>query len=131
MASSAPNLAATPSSSVVTAGYPSYNATTDQVVKIYRDYLGREPTNGELAALQFAPNIQTKLNRLPIELMAQQEFYDRAGNNNKAWLQLVFARIVGKQLSQTEYDQWNRRLAELGNSRTTLLEQLYTVAPRR
>lgn len=131
------NLAATSTalastgSSVVTAGYPNYNAATDQITKIYRDYLGRNPTNGELAALQFAPNMQTKLSRLPIELMAQQEFYDRSGNNNQAWLQQVFARIVGKQLTQTEFDQWNRRLADLGNSRTALLEQLYTVAPRR
>ncbi len=131
MAATAATLASTPNSSVVTAGYPNYNAANDQITKIYRDYLGRNPTNGELAALQFAPNMQTKLNRLPIELMAQQEFYDRTGNNNQVWLQQVFLRIVGKQLSQTEFDQWNRRLAELGNSRTALLEQLYTVAPRR
>ena len=131
MASSAAALASNPGSSVVTAGYPNYNANTDQIVKIYRDYLGRDPTNGELAALQFTPNIQNKLSRLPIELMAQQEFYDRAGNNNQAWLQQVFVRIVGKQLTQTEFDQWNARLSELGNSRTRLLEQLYTVAPRR
>jgi len=131
MVATAAALASNPGSPVVTAGYPNYNAATDQITKIYRDYLGRNPTNGELAALQFAPNMQTKLSRLPIELMAQQEFYDRSGNNNQAWLQQVFARIVGKQLTQTEFDQWNRRLSELGNSRTALLEQLYTVAPRR
>lgn len=131
MAASGAALASTSGSPVVTAGYPNYNATTDQITKTYRDYLGRNPTNGELAAFQFAPNVQTKLNRLPIELMAQQEFYDRTGNNNQVWLQQVFSRIVGKQLTQTEFDQWNRRLAELGNSRTALLEQLYTVAPRR
>jgi hypothetical protein len=131
LASSPTTLASNPGSSVVTAGYPNYNAATDQITKIYRDYLGRNPTNGELAALQFVPNMQTKLSRLPIELMAQQEFYDRAGNTNQAWLQQVFARIVGKQLTQTEYDQWNRRLSDLGNSRTALLDQLYTVAPRR
>jgi len=131
MAATAAALASNPGSPVVTAGYPNYNAATDQITKIYRDYLNRNPTNGELAALQFAPNMQTKLSRLPIELMAQQEFYDRSGNNNQAWLQQVFARIVGKQLTQTEFDLWNRRLSELGNSRTALLEQLYTVAPRR
>ena len=131
LVASSPALASAPGSSVVTAGYPNYNAATDQITKIYRDYLGRNPTNGELAALQFAPNIQTKLSTLPVELMAQQEFYDRTGNNNQVWLQQVFGMIVGKQPTQAEFDQWNKRFAELRYSRTELLRQLYTVAPRR
>ena len=131
MASSAPPLAANPGSSVVTAGYPNYNTATDQITKIYRDYLGRNPTNGELAALQFAPNMQTKLSKLPVELMAQQEFYDRTGNNNQVWMQTVFTTIVGHPPTQAEYDQWTRRFADLGYSRTRLLDQLYTVAPKR
>jgi uncharacterized lipoprotein YbaY len=131
LASSAPGLASNPGTSVVTAGYPSYNAVNDQIAKIYMDYLGRAPTNGELAALQFAPNIQNKLSTLPIELMAQQEFYDRAGNNNQVWLQQVFSIIVGKQPTQAEYDQWSKRFADLRYSRTELLRQLYTVAPKR
>lgn len=131
LVSSSIGLVSSPGSSVVTAGYPNYNAATDQITKIYRDYLGRNPTNGELAALQFAPNIQTKLSTLPIELMAQQEFYDRTGNNNQVWLQQVFTMIVGKQPTPAEYEQWNRRFAELRYSRTELLRQLYTVAPKR
>ncbi len=131
LSSSTAAVASTPGSSVITAGYPNYNSATDQIIKIYRDYLGRNPTNGELAALQFAPNIQAKLTNLPIELMAQQEFYDRTGNNNQVWLQQVFSIIVGKQPTQAEYDQWSRRFAELRYSRTELLRQLYTVAPRR
>jgi uncharacterized lipoprotein YbaY len=131
LASSSVALASATGSSVVSAGYPNYNASTDQFTKIYRDYLGRNPTNGELAALQFAPNVQSKLSSLPVELMAQQEFYDRTGNNNQVWLQQVFSLIVGKQPTQAEYDQWNRRFADLRFSRTELLRQLYTVAPKR
>lgn len=131
LAASSPALVSNSNSSVVTAGYPNYNANTEQITKIYRDYLGRNPTNGELAALSFAPNMQTKLSTLPIELMAQQEFYDRTGNNNQVWLQQVFNMIVGKQPTQAEFDQWNRRFADLRYSRTELLRQLYTVAPKR
>ncbi len=124
-------LASTPGSSVVTAGYPNYNAFDDQIIKMYQEYLGRNPTVGELAALRFSPNIQNRLSSLPIEMMAAQEYYDATGNNNQVWLQSVFTKIVGKPPTAAEFDQWNRRLVELRNSRTELLRQLYTVAPRR
>lgn len=124
-------LASTPSPSVVTAGYPNYNSLDDQIIAIYRQYLGRNPTPGELAAIRFSPNIQTRISTLPIEMMAAQEYYDAAGNNNQVWLQKVFTTIVGKPPTPAEFDVWNRRLAELKNSRTELLRQLYSVAPRR
>lgn len=124
-------LASTPGSSVVTAGYPNYNSLDDQIVAIYRQYLGRNPTVGELAALRFSPNIQNRLSTLPIEMMAAQEYYDASGNNNQVWLEKVFTTIVGKPPTPQEFDVWNRRMAELRNSRTELLRQLYSVAPRR
>ena len=124
-------LASTPGSSVVTAGYPNYNSLDDQIVAIYRQYLGRNPTVGELAALRFSPNIQNRLSTLPIEMMAAQEYYDASGNNNQVWLQKVFTTIIGKPPTADELDAWNRRLAELRNSRTELLRLLYSVAPRR
>lgn len=124
-------VASLPGSSVVTAGYPNYNSLDDQIIKLYQDYLGRNPTAGELAALRFSPNIQSRLSSLPIEMMAAQEYYDASGNNNQVWLQKVFTTIVGKPPTAAEFDQWNRRLAEVRNSRTELLRQLTLVAPRR
>ena len=127
----ATQVATNPGSSVVTAGYPNYNSLDDQIIKVYQNYLGRNPTVGELAALRFSPNIQNRLSTLPIEMMAAQEYYDASGNNNQVWLQKVFTTIVGKPPTAAEFDQWNRRLAELRNSRTELLRQLSLVAPPR
>ncbi len=110
---------------MVTAGYPNFNQIDDEIIAIYRKYLNRSPTSGELAALRVSPNIQSRLSTLPIEMMAAQEYYDAAGNNNQVWLQKVFFTIVGKQPSPAEFNEWNQRLAQLGNSRTALLRQLY------
>ena len=61
---------------------------------------------------------------MPLELMAAQEYFDLAGNNNLVWLEKVFQEIVKKRPSQIELDQWMRRYADLRYSRTELLRQL-------
>lgn len=124
------NLTSTPASAVVSAGYPNYNVLNDQVVAIYRQYLNRPPSNAELAALRFGPDLTSRINTLPIELMASQEYFDAAGNNNQLWLERVFGVIVGKSPTQTEFDQWMRRYADLRYSRTELLRQLYSQVTR-
>jgi uncharacterized lipoprotein YbaY len=129
-AGSTPALAST-TSPVVSAGYPNYNAIDDQIISLYRKYLNRMPTNSELAALRFSPNITTRISSLPIELMAAQEYFDAAGNNNQLWLQKVFTEVLGRAPTQPEFDQWMKRYADLRFSRTELLRQLYSQATRR
>ncbi len=116
--------------SVVTAGYPNYNAIDDRLTLLYRKYLNREPWPAELAALRLTPGIESRLETLPLDIMAGQEYFDAAGNNNAVWLERVFAQIVKRPPSQSEMQQWIQRYADLGNSRTDLLRQLYSVVQR-
>ncbi|RMF40321.1 MAG: hypothetical protein D6753_11930 [Planctomycetota bacterium] len=116
--------------SVVTAGYPNFNAIDEQLVAMYRHYLNRDPTLLELAALRTIPGIEAKLKELPLELMASQEYFDAAGNNNNVWLDRVFEEIVKRPPSAQEHEQWMRRFAELRFSRMELLRQLYAQAQR-
>jgi uncharacterized lipoprotein YbaY len=117
--------------SVVTASYPNYNALDEQIAVLYRRYLNRLPSNAELAALRISsPNLANRINTLPIELMAAQEYFDASGNNNPQWLRRVFTEVVGKAPTQVEGDQWMQRFAELRFSRTELLRQLYSQAAR-
>jgi uncharacterized lipoprotein YbaY len=118
------SLVSTGGSSVVTAGYPNFNSIDEQITGMYRQYLGRAPTSLELAALHTMPGIQDRLSRMPLELMAAQEYFDLVGNNNLAWLDRVFQTLLGRRPSQLEMDQWMRRFAELRFSRTELLRQL-------
>lgn len=109
---------------VVSAGYPNYNAVDEQLAAMYVKYLGRSPSSAELAALHLTPGLTTRLQTMPLELMAAQEYFDLVGNNNLAWLDRVFREIVGKRPSQDELAQWMRRYGEVNFSRTELLRQL-------
>jgi uncharacterized lipoprotein YbaY len=109
---------------VITAGYPNYNTLNERITDMYMQYLGRRPTTLELAALRATPGIESRLDLMPLELMAAQEYFDLAGNNDVVWLQKVFQEIVKKRPSQTELDQWMRRYSDLRFSRTELLRQL-------
>jgi uncharacterized lipoprotein YbaY len=128
--SSAGDLAGTGSGSVVTAGYASYDAISQRVTTAYQRYLGRSPTTIELAAWQQLPDIDYRLGRMPLELMASQEYYDLVGNNNVVWVRTVFNEVIGRVPSTTELDQWMRRFADLRYSRMELLNQLQSVARR-
>jgi hypothetical protein len=115
---------------VITAGYPNYNTIDDRLTAMYRKYLNRDPLPLELASLRLTPGIESRLETLPLDIMAGQEYFDAAGNNNFVWLERVFSQIVKRPPSTDELQQWMQRYAELGNSRTDLLRQLYSVVRR-
>lgn len=112
----------------VSAGYsPNYSVVDQQLVAMFRKYLGRSPSPLELVALHATPGIEDKLRTMPIELMAAQEYFDAAGNNNQVWLDKVFTQIVQRQPTPSELQQWMDRYQQLRFSRTDLLRQLYSV----
>ncbi|MCA9125801.1 MAG: YbaY family lipoprotein, partial [Planctomycetales bacterium] len=101
----------------IQAGYPNYNQVADQISTLYQRYLGRRPESLELIAWQSEQDLASVMKRVPITLMASQEFFDRVGNNSTVWIQSVFTEIVGKQPSQQELEGWLTRYAQLRNSR--------------
>jgi len=85
----------------------------------------------ELAAWHQVPDVEFRLTRLPLELMASQEYFDRVGDNNLVWTRQVFGEIIGHTPAAVELDQWMRRFAELRYSRTEVLNQMQSVATGR
>lgn len=109
----------------MSAGFANYNELDQQVISVYRTYLGRDPTVGELAASRvLGTNANNTLEKLPLKLMASQEYFDLARNDNSFWLANVFGVIVGRQPRTDEIVLWNQRFQELRFSRTELLRQL-------
>jgi len=110
-------------------GFANYNQIDDEVTRLYRLYLGRAPSMGELAAARISfDDLKTLTERLPLKLMASPEYFDLAHNSREFWLANVFGIIVGRQASQAEIKQWMQRFSDLGFSRTELLRQLYAQA---
>ena len=101
-----------------------------QVTAAYERYLGRIPSAVELAVWTKATNGVDQLSFVQTEVLGSQEYFDRVGNNNAAWLQRVFAEILGRNPSYDEMNQWMRRFGELRFSRTELLRQLKLVSGR-
>lgn len=114
----------------MTAGYPRYDDLNSRLIKLYQRYLDRSPKPLELAALMSTPGIEDRLDELPLEIMAAQEYYDSVGNRNDLWLRKVFQEIVGVAPSQLEFDRWMQRFQSLRYSRTELLRQLAIQAKR-
>lgn len=107
------------------AGYVNYNELDQRVIELYRLYLGRDPTPGEYAAARvLGTSASNIVERLPLKLMASQEYFDLARNDNDYWLANVFGVIVGRQPDVQELAQWRLRFAEVRFSRTELLRQL-------
>ncbi|MFK7736553.1 MAG: YbaY family lipoprotein [Pirellulaceae bacterium] len=121
-------LAGTTRPDVISAGYPNYNQVDREIQRLYRRYLGREPSSLELAVFRNTPGILDRIDELPLELMAGQEYYDATGNNNRVWLQAVFQEIVGQVPNSQELVAWTRRYEQLRGSRTELLRQLMSQA---
>lgn len=113
---------------VYTTSYTSYDRISQSVTASYRKYLERQPSALELAAWHQVPDVENRLRRLPLELMASQEYFDRVGDNNSVWIQKVFTEIVGRQPTALEFDQWMRRLAELRYSRMQVLTQMQSMS---
>ena len=116
---------------VLTAGYANYDLISQRVTSAYQRYLGRNPSAMELAAWHQVPDVEFRLTRLPLELMASQEYFDRVGDNNLVWTRQVFGEIIGHTPAAVELDQWMRRFAELRYSRTEVLNQMQSVATGR
>lgn len=126
--SSAPASGQASSNGMLT-GFANYNQLDDEVIRIYRLYLGRAPSPAELAAARIlGDDLKTLTDRLPLKLMASAEYFDLARNDNDFWLSNVFGVIVGRQPSPAEITRWKQRFSELRHSRTELLKQLHRQA---
>jgi hypothetical protein len=102
-----------------------YNEYDQRLIQIYRQYLGRTPSDAEFAAYRAQGiNANTTLERLPLKLMASQEYFDAQRNNNDYWLTSVFTAIVGRNPKPDEVVLWRQRFGELRQSRSELLRQL-------
>lgn len=108
----------------IKAGYPNYNNLDDRIARMYQEYLGRQPTSLEISALRQTPGIETRIETMPLELMAAQEYFDLAGNNNAVWLRKVFQVIVKRQPSDDELIKWMKYYENLRFSRTEVLREL-------
>lgn len=109
---------------IVQAGYVPFNAYRDDIVAAYQRYLRRPPSTLELAAYDGLPDIADRVRRLPVDLMATEEFFSLMGGNTNSWLRAAFGEIIGHAPTSTEMQLWTQRFGELRYSRTELLNQL-------
>jgi uncharacterized lipoprotein YbaY len=122
------NVSGSNNGTVLTAGYVNYDAISQRVTADYERYLGRPPSAMELAAWHQVPDIELRLQRLPLELMASQEYFDMVGNNNVVWIRKVFGEVIGRTPTALELDQWMRRFADVRYSRMEVLNQMKSIS---
>jgi len=128
---SAATVSNTNNGNVYTVGYTNYDSISQRVTAAYERYLDRQPSSLELAAWHQVPDVEFRLTRLPHELMASQEYFDRVGDNSSVWVRKVFGEVFGSTPTALEFDQWMRRFANLGYSRMEVLNQMQSVVESR
>jgi hypothetical protein len=70
------------------------------------------------------PNRARRHDQLLAELAASTEMYAQAGNDDAAWVALVYERILGRPASTADRDYWVDRLADLPSDRRALTRML-------
>lgn len=119
-----PSHVASAGSPLVYAGYGSNEALAEQYRHLYRKYLGRDPSEIDVAAMMLSP-LANDPESMAISLMAGQQYFDAVGNNNTMWMTQVFQQIIGRPPTTQERDQWLKYFSDLRGSRVEVLRQLY------
>jgi hypothetical protein len=89
----------------------------DLIVKDYRQYLGRTPTDPEVAYWTVVRQGGATDAQVAAGFLSSPEFYRDAGNNDKAWVDALYRDLLGRGARAGEDAYWLQALAG-GMSRT-------------
>ncbi len=94
-----------------------------QVRQWYGDYLGRNPQSDE--ARQWLDQMRRGDNPADVQasLLGSDEYYDRLGNDPRAYVEGLYRNVGSSQASDRDIDQWADRLRSLRNDRTALARE--------
>jgi 4-amino-4-deoxy-L-arabinose transferase-like glycosyltransferase len=85
----------------------------------FRQYLAREPSGAEVTSWIGFLQKEGNETQLRTRLLSSSEFYGRAGNTDRAWVNAVYLELVGHAADAAEEASWLGQLAN-GASRTAV-----------
>ena len=83
----------------------------DLVIKDYQQYLARTPTPSEVAYWDNLLANGTSDTQVLAGFLSSAEFFTRAGNSNKAWVDALYLDLLGRSADASGETYWLRQLA--------------------
>lgn len=87
----------------------SQDAQIAQIVKWFEEYLGRSPTDRELAVWLDAISKGMPLSQVQLELLGHNQFFNRCNQNKQTYITRVHELLIGRQPTRDELDYWLAR----------------------
>lgn len=93
------------------------NSQIAQIVKWFEQYLGRSPSDKELAVWLSAISNGYPLSQVQQELLGHNAFFNRCNQNKHTYVERVHELLVGRKPTQQEMAYWISRYDALGGIR--------------
>ena len=101
-----------------------------QISQWYRQYLGREASQQELAAWQsYLQSGQSPQNILAY-ILGSSEYYDRLGNQRDRYLSSIYTTLNGRPPTSTELQQYVDRYSQYNGARSQFVQDQLRFAPQ-
>ena len=111
-------------------GGPAYNRNEQlaQITQWFRDYLRREPRPQELYVWEQHLARGGSLSDVQLQILSTPEFYYQSSGDDMTYIRRMFQLVVGRQPSQQEVFDWNRRLQDYNRMRPELAKEFLAMA---
>jgi len=85
------------------------SAQIAQIVKWFEEYLGRDPSDRELAVWLNAIQQGYPMSQVQLELLGHQQFFNRCNRDKQVYIQRVHELLIGRQPTRDEMNYWVSR----------------------
>lgn len=106
----------------------SQNQQIAQITQWFREYLRREPREQELYVWEAHLARGGSLSDVQLQLLSTPEFYYQSNGDDMTYIRRMFQLVVGRQPSQQEVSDWNRRLQDYNRMRPELAKEFLQMA---
>jgi uncharacterized lipoprotein YbaY len=104
------------------------NEQLAQITTWFRDYLRREPRAQELYVWESHLARGGSLSDVQLQILSTPEFYYQSNADDMTYIRRMFYLVVGRQPSQQEVFDWNRRLQDYNRMRPELAKEFLAMA---
>ena len=104
------------------------NEQLAQISTWFREYLRREPRAQELFVWQSHLDRGGSLSDVQLQILSTPEFYYQSNADDMTYIRRMFQLVVGRQPSQQEVFDWNRRLQDYNRMRPELAKEFLAMA---
>lgn len=99
------------------------DATLEQVVELFREYLERDPNRTELSTWQANLDRGSSMMDVRTELLAQNQFFNQCDRDERVYIERLHQLMLGRKPTPDELAYWSNRYNEQNGVRRELARE--------